>query len=278
METVTLSNGKQMPAIGFGTWKAPSDEITVNAVKTAVECGYTHIDAAAAYHNEVWVGKGIRESGIKREDLFLTSKLWNDDHGYESTLAAFENTVTDLGVDYLDLYLIHWPVPVKFHDNYIEKNRETWKAFEELYKAGKVGAIGVSNFKPHHIDEILEVCEIPPMVNQIEFHPSCLQEEIRTYCKEHNIVVEAYSPLAHGKVFQCQEIREVAERNGVSVAQLCVKYAMQHKTVPLVKSVTRERIQDNLHLDFTISDEDMRAIDAITNCEGAYKDSDHINF
>ena len=111
METVTLSNGKQMPAVGFGTWKAPSDEITVNAVKTAVECGYTHIDAAAAYHNEIWVGKGIRESGIKREDLFLTSKLWNDDHGYESTLRAFENTITDLGVDYLDLYLIHWPVP-----------------------------------------------------------------------------------------------------------------------------------------------------------------------
>ena len=162
METVTLSNGMQMPAVGFGTWKAPSDEITVNAVKTAVECGYTHIDAAAAYHNEIWVGKGIRESGIKREDLFLTSKLWNDDHGYESTLRAFENTITDLGVDYLDLYLIHWPVPVKFHDNYIEKNRETWKAFEELYKAGKVKAIGVSNFKPHHIDEILEVCEIPP--------------------------------------------------------------------------------------------------------------------
>ena len=176
METVTLSNGKQMPAVGFGTWKAPSDEITVNAVKTAVECGYTHIDAAAAYHNEIWVGKGIRESGIKREDLFLTSKLWNDDHGYESTLRAFENTITDLGVDYLDLYLIHWPVPVKFHDDYIEKNRETWKAFEELYKAGKVKAIGVSNFKPHHIDEILEVCEIPPMVNQIRVSPKLSAE------------------------------------------------------------------------------------------------------
>ena len=204
METVTLSNGKQMPAVGFGTWKAPSDEITVNAVKTAVECGYTHIDAAAAYHNEIWVGKGIRESGIKREDLFLTSKLWNDDHGYESTLRAFENTITDLGVDYLDLYLIHWPVPVKFHDDYIEKNRETWKAFEELYKAGKVKAIGVSNFKPHHIDEILEVCEIPNgQSDRVSPKPVQVEKETRAYCEEKKYR-RSHSPLKNGKVLQCE--------------------------------------------------------------------------
>lgn len=146
------------------------------------------------------------------------------------------------------------------------------------YKAGKVKAIGVSNFKPYHIDEILEVCEIPPIVNQIEFHPSCLQAETRAYCKEKNIVVEAYSPLANGKVFQCEEIREIAESCGVSVAQLCVKYALQHKTIPLVKSVTRESIKDNLKLDFTISSEDMKILDAVSTCEGSYRDSDHIDF
>lgn len=278
MKTVTLKNGKEMPVIGFGTWKAPDNEVTKEAVKTAIESGYTHIDAAAIYRNEKWVGKGINESGIKREDLFLTSKLWNSEHGYESTLKAFDQTIADLGVDYLDLYLIHWPVPVQFKDNYIEKNRETWKAFEELYKAGKVKAIGVSNFKEHHIDEILEVCEIPPMVNQIEFHPSFTQPEIRKYCKEKDIIIQGYSPLANGKAFQCEELKEIAERIGVSIAQLCYKYALQNDVVTLTKSVTPERIKDNLNLDFMISDEDMAAIDAVTTCGGSCHDSDNINF
>lgn len=278
METVTLQNGVKMPVIGFGTWKSPNDEVTKEAVKTAIECGYRYIDGAAVYGNETWVGQGIKESNIPREELFITSKVWNDSHGYEQTLKAFDQTMEDLGLDYLDLYLIHWPVPAGTQDTYVETLRETWRAFEKLYKDGKVKAIGVSNFKPHHMDEILEVCEIAPMVNQIEFHPSYLQNEIRDYCKEHDIIVQAYSPLANGKVFECKEIADMAEKYQVSIAQICVKYALQHDTVAIVKSVTKERIQKNIELDFTISDEDMKQMDAITTCEGWCQDSDNIDF
>lgn len=278
MENVILQNGVSMPVIGFGTWKAPNGEITSEAVKTAIECGYSHIDAAAIYGNETFVGKGIKESKVKREELFITSKLWNSVRGYDETMAAFNKTLEDLGLEYLDLYLIHWPVPKDFKENYIEKNLESWRAFEDLYKAGKVRAIGVSNFKEHHLDELMEKCEIMPMVNQIEFHPSHTQDGIREYCKKHNIIVQGYSPLANGKVFDCKEIKEIAEKNGVGVAQLCVKYALAHNVVPLVKSVTRERILDNLKLDFTLKSEDIKLIDAVTTCEGMGVDSDNINF
>lgn len=278
MKNIVLQNGVNMPVIGFGTWKAPKDEITCEAVKTAIECGYRHIDAAAIYGNEKFVGKGIKESNVKREELFVTSKLWNSVRGYEETINAFNKSLEDLGIEYLDLYLIHWPVPKDFRENYIEKNLESWRAFEDLYKAGKVRAIGVSNFKEHHLDELMEKCEIMPMVNQIEFHPSHTQDSIREYCEKHNIVVQGYSPLANGKVFECKEIAEIAEKNGVGVAQLCVKYALSHNVVPLVKSVTRERILENLKLDFELSSEDIKKIDEITTCEGMGADSDNINF
>lgn len=278
MKEITLKNGVKMPEVGFGTWKSPDNEVTTESVKTALTCGYRHIDGAAAYGNEKWVGKGIRESGIPREELFVTSKLWNDSHGYTETLAAFDRTMEDLGLDYLDLYLIHWPVPAAIKDSYIEKNRGTWRAFEELYKKGKVKAIGVSNFKPHHIEEIAAGCEVFPMVNQIEFHPSYLRTEIRKYCKDNGIVVQAYSPLAHGKVFQCDELKEMADKYQVTVAQLCVKYALQHDMAAIVKSVTKERIQKNIQLDFSIDPVDMKNMDAITSCEGWCQDSDDIDF
>lgn len=278
MESVKLSNGKEMAVIGFGTWKAPQSEVTVEAVKNAIECGYTHIDCAAIYGNEKEVGKALKECGVPRENLFITSKLWNDVRGYDETIEAFNQTLEDLGLEYLDLYLIHWPRPAKFHNNYIEKNQESWKAMEDLYKAGKIKAIGVSNFKIHHIEELKERCEILPMVNQIEFHPSCLENELREYCEKNGIVVQGYSPLANGKVFECVELKEFAEKYNVGIAQLCVKYALQHNVVPLVKSVTKERIAENLKLDFVISDEDMKKIDLITTCGGSYKDSDDIPF
>ncbi len=278
MNKIVLSNGVEIPEIGFGTWKAPTGEVTIEAVKTAIECGYTHIDCASIYGNEKEVGIAIKESKVARETLFITGKLWNDIRGYQETIDAFNKTLEDLQLDYLDLYLIHWPRPKKYHDNYIEKNRESWKAMEYLYKQGKIKAIGVSNFKVHHIEEIMENCEIKPMVNQIEFHPSCLEKEIREFCKKENIVVTGYSPLANGKVFECKELVEFAEKYDVSIAQLCVKYALQHDVIPLVKSVTKERIKSNLDLDFIITSEDMEKIDGITTCGGSYQDSDNISF
>ena len=278
MKNIELYNGILMPEIGFGTWKAPTGKVTVEAVKTAIECGYTHIDCAAIYGNEKEVGLGIKESNVDRKNLFITSKLWNDIRGYQETIDAFNKTLDDLQLDYLDLYLIHWPRPVKYHDNYIEKNIESWKAMEDLYKQGKIKAIGVSNFKIHHMEEIMENCEIKPMVNQIEFHPSCLEKEIRDFCKKENIVVTGYSPLANGKVFECKELVEFSEKYGVSIAQLCIRYALQHNVIPLVKSVTKERIKANLNVNFVISDEDMEKIDKITTCGGSYKDSDNISF
>ncbi len=278
MKNIELYNGILMPEIGFGTWKAPTGKVTVEAVKTAIECGYTHIDCAAIYGNEKEVGLGIKESNVDRKNLFITSKLWNDIRGYQETIDAFNKTLDDLQLDYLDLYLIHWPRPVKYHDNYIEKNIESWKAMEDLYKQGKIKAIGISNFKVHHIEEIMENCEIKPMVNQIEFHPSCLEKEIRDFCKKENIIVTGYSPLANGKVFECKELVEFSEKYGVSTAQLCIRYALQHNVIPLVKSVTKERIKANLNVNFVISDEDMEKIDKITTCGGSYKDSDNISF
>ena len=278
MKNIELYNGILMPEIGFGTWKAPTGKVTIEAVKTAIECGYTHIDCAAIYGNEKEVGLGIKESNVDRKNLFITSKLWNDVRGYQETIDAFNQTLSDLQLDYLDLYLIHWPRPVKYHDNYIEKNIESWKAMEDLYKQGKIKAIGVSNFKVHHMEEIMRNCEIKPMVNQIEFHPSCLEKEIRDFCKKENIVVTGYSPLANGKVFECKELVEFSEKYGVSIAQLCIRYALQHDVIPLVKSVTKERIKANLNVNFVISDEDVEKIDKITTCGGSYKDSDNISF
>ena len=278
MKNIELYNGILMPEIGLGTWKAPTGKVTVEAVKAAIECGYTHIDCAAIYGNEKEVGLGIKESNVDRKNLFITSKLWNDVRGYQETIDAFNKTLDDLQLDYLDLYLIHWPRPMKYHDNYIEKNIESWKAMEDLYKQGKIKAIGVSNFKVHHMEKIMENCEIKPMVNQIEFHPSCLEKEIRDFCKKENIVVTGYSPLANGKVFECKELVEFSEKYGVSIAQLCIRYALQHNVTPLVKSVTKERIKANLNVNFVISDEDMEKIDKITTCGGSYKDSDNISF
>jgi len=274
-EYFELSNGVKIPSLGFGSWQSPEGAVTEEAIRLALVNGYRHIDAAAIYGNEVSVGKGIKASKVDRKDIFITSKLWNDEHGYESTMKAFEKTISDLQVDYLDLYLIHWPNPKKFRDCYVEKNIETWRAFEQLYKDGKVKAIGVSNFFPHHIEEMLPSIEIMPMVNQIEFHPSCLKIDTIEYCKKNNIVVEGYSPLANGKVFKVVELKAIAEKYNKKVSQLVIRWCLQKDVLPLPKSVTPERIKENLEVfDFEISEEDMKFIDNITTCEGSYN-SEH---
>lgn len=278
MKQIKLNNGLEIPEIGFGTWKAPNGEITVEAVKNAILCGFRLIDCASVYGNEKEVGYGIKESEINRQDLFITGKLWNDTRGYQETIDAFEKTCEDLQTDYLDMYMLHWPRPFCYHDNYIEKNKESWKAMEDLVKDGKIKSIAVSNFKVHHLEELLEYAQIKPVINQVEFHPSCIQTDIREFCKKNNITVQGYSTLANGQVFECKEIISISKEKNISVAQLCTKYAMQHHVIPLVKSVNKERILSNLQLDFSLDENTMERIDQITTCGGSYNDSDLINF
>ena len=215
--TFQLHNKVEIPQVGFGTWQMPDGETAADAVMHAIEAGYTHIDTAAVYHNEIGVGAGIRMSGVPREKLFVTSKLWNDVRGYEETLKAFDASLKRLALDYLDLYLIHWPRPLAFRDTYQEVNRETWKAFEYLLEKGYVRAIGVSNFLPVHMEALLKTAQVIPMVDQIEFHPGWMQPETAAFCKEHDILVEAWSPLGSGKLLEDPKLKEFGQKYGWNV-------------------------------------------------------------
>lgn len=278
MENMKLNNGYMIPEIGYGTWQSPDSEVTVNGVKTAIACGYRHIDTAAAYKNEVSVGEGIKESGVARKDLFVTSKVWNTQRGYEKTIAAFEKTLSDLDLDYLDLYLIHWPASKKDYENWEEINLETWRAMTDLYKAGKIKAIGVSNFKPHHLEALMKT-EVKPMVNQVEFHPGFMQEETVKYCRDNGIIVEAWSPLGTGRMLTNPDLQEIASHYGKSVAQICIRWCIQHDVLPLPKSVTPSRIEENRNVfDFEINTEDMQRIDALENFGGSGLDPDEVDF
>ena len=262
-DSYVLSNGVKIPCMGFGTWKLLDDEYTVDIVKTAIDCGYRHIDTAFAYQNQTAVGRAIRGCGLKRNELFITSKLDNPSHGYENTLKEFELTMNQLGLEYLDLYLIHWPRPIKFRDNWKEMNEGSWKAFEELYQAGKIKAIGVSNFLEHHIDALLETATIAPMVDQLELHPQYVQSEAITYCKDHRIIVEAWSPLLKGQM-EHPLLIEIAHRYHKSVAQLLLRWSIQHGFLPLPKASTAERMRENADIfDFEISEEDIEAMKAL---------------
>lgn len=275
-DTFTLSNGVQIPCIGFGTWQTPDGETAIKAVEAALADGYRHIDAAAIYGNEESVGKAIANSGVKRGELFVTSKLWNDEHGYESTLRAFDKTLKDIGLEYLDLYLIHWPVPAKFKNDWQKKNAETWKAFEELYKEGRIRAIGVSNFLPHHVEELKKTAEIMPMVNQIEYHPGLMQKEVADYSQKEGMLIEAYSPLGTGKMLGNETLKGIAEKYGKSVAQICIRWVLQNGVLPLPKSVTPSRIADNAQVfDFELAADDMAVIDAMVDPDGTTNDPDN---
>ena len=274
-----LSNGVQIPCLGFGTWQTPDGDVAVSSVRCAIEAGYRHIDTAQAYGNEESVGQGIQESGVKREELFVTTKLWNENRGYDVIMRSFDEIMKKLGLDYLDLFLIHWPNPVMFREHWQQVNAETWKTFEKLYRTGRVRAIGVSNFRPHHLEELAKTAEIMPMVNQIRLCPGNTQDEVVAYCRAHDMLLEAYSPLGVGGIFSVPEMQRIAEKYQRSVAQICIRWSLQRGYLPLPKSVTPSRIQENLKVfDFELEVSDVQLIADLKGCVGFECDPDATNF
>jgi diketogulonate reductase-like aldo/keto reductase len=271
LSTTTLNNGVKMPWLGFGVFKVQEGEEVVNSVKTALEVGYRSIDTAAIYRNEEGVGQAIVESNVPREELFVTTKVWNGDQGYEATLAAFETSLNKLGLDYLDLYLIHWPVPSK--GLYVE----TWKALEKLYKDGRVRAIGVSNFNVNHLEDLLANCEIKPMVNQVEYHPVFNQKELRDFCKKNEIQLEAWSPLMQGGLLNDPVLVEIANKYNKSTAQVILRWDIQTGVVTIPKSIKPQRIADNADIfDFELTQEDLNQISTLNQNKRQFGDPEVI--
>lgn len=266
-----LHNGVQMPYLGLGVYLSKDGEEVINAVKEALNHGYRHIDTAAIYENEEGVGEGIRQSNVPREDVFLVSKVWNTDQGYEATLKAFEASLNRLGTDYLDLYLIHWPKG--------DLSKDTWRALESLYREKRVRAIGVSNFLKHHLEDLLGIVEIVPMVNQMEFHPYLVQQELMDFCSSHQIQYEAWSPLMQGNIFDLDIMKDMAAKYNKTIAQIVLRWDLQKGVVTIPKSSKKERIKANSELfDFTLSDEDVKLLDSLDKGKRFGPDPDNFDF
>ncbi|MDP4162362.1 MAG: aldo/keto reductase [Bacillota bacterium] len=266
-DTTTLHNGVKLPWFGLGVFKVKEGSEVVESVKAAIKNGYRSIDTAAVYKNEEGVGQGIKESGVPREELFITSKVWNADQGYESTLQAFETSLNKLGLDYLDLYLIHWPGKNKY--------KETWKALEKLYKDGRIRSIGVSNFNIHHLEDLMKDAEIKPMVNQVEYHPNLTQKDLLAFCQKEGIQLEAWSPLKQGELLNDPTINEIAEKHGKTPAQVILRWDLQTKVVTIPKSIKEQRIIENANIfDFVLTEEDMGKIDGLNKDERVGPDPD----
>lgn len=267
----TLHNGVKMPYLGLGVYKSDNDGEVIDAVHWAIEAGYRHIDTASIYGNEEGVGEGIRRSSIPREEIFVVSKVWNSDQGYDSTLVAFEESLKRLKLNYLDLYLIHWPGKDKFV--------ETWKALEFLYKAGRIKAIGVSNFLKHHLETLLQEAEIVPMVNQMEFHPRLVQQNLIDYCMTNKIQYEAWSPLMRGGIFDIELLKDLSEKYGKSIPQIVLRWDLQKGVITIPKSSNKGRINANADLfDFELSQEDMTRIDQLDRNHRIAEHPDEIIF
>lgn len=252
-DTIMLNNGVKMPGFGLGVYKVEDGDAVVKSVKAAISYGYRSIDTASFYDNETGVGKAIKESEVSRDELFITSKVWNEEQGYESTLQAFERSLDKLGLDYLDLYLIHWPVKGKFKD--------TWKAMEALHEAGKVRAIGVSNFHIQHLRTLLSDCNVKPVINQVEYHPHLAQIELKAFCEKEHIQLEAWSPLKRGQLLDEPVINELAEKHGKSPAQVILRWDVQNDVITIPKSIHEKRIKENADIfDFTLTEADMEKL------------------
>lgn len=270
-DTTTLHNGVKMPWFGLGVFKVKEGSEVIEAVKAAIKHGYKAIDTAAIYQNEEGVGQAIKESGVPREELFITSKVWNSDHGYDSALKAYETSLNKLGLDYLDLYLIHWPGQNKTY-------KETWKALEKLYKDGRVRAIGVSNFHIHHLQDLMSEAEIKPMVDQVEYHPHLAQKDLHSFCQKEGIQLEAWSPLKQGQLLIEPTIIEIAEKYQKSPAQVILRWDLQTKVVTIPKSIKEQRIIENANIfDFELSLEDMERIDGLNKDERVGSNPDVMN-
>ncbi len=272
MKFYTLNNGVSILVLGFGTWKAENGEVAYQAVLDALKAGYRHIDTAAIYKNEESVGRAIRDSGIPRQEIFVTTKLWNTNHSYEEARQAFEQSMEKLELDYLDLYLIHWPnpKPLRENDAWKTRNAEVWRAMEDLYQEGKIRAIGVSNFLPKHLDVLLETARIVPAVNQVRLAPGVYQEEVVDYCREKGILLEAWGPFGQGELFDKKEVQEIAAKHRKSVAQIALAWSLAEGFLPLPKSVTASRIQSNLDcFGIELSTEEREILKTISVTSGA---------
>ncbi|MBB6450767.1 diketogulonate reductase-like aldo/keto reductase [Geomicrobium halophilum] len=255
-DETTLYNGVKMPWLGLGVYKTEEGEEVEHAVHTALEAGYRSIDTASFYGNEVGVGKAIGESTIARKDIFVTTKVWNDDQGYENTLAAFEQSLEKLKLDYIDLYLIHWPVSGMY--------KETWQAMEKLYEEGRVKAIGVCNFQIHHLEDLLEECKIKPMVNQVEYHPRLTQKDLHQFCKEQNIQLEAWRPIMRGESLDHPTLVELSEQYGKTPVQVILRWDLENEVVTIPKSVHKDRIYANADIfDFQLDAKDVGKLEAM---------------
>ena len=279
LDKFILNNGNSIPCVGYGTWRTPDGELCVSSTVNAISLGYRHIDTAAYYKNENRVGEAVKKCGVAREELFVTSKLWNTEHSYEKACAALDASLSALSLDYLDLYLIHWPRPACIRDVWEEANAESWRALEDMQKAGKIKNIGVSNFMPKHLDALLKTANVIPAVNQIEYHIGQSNPETVNYCRQKGILVEAWAPLNRGLALNNEKIVQIAENHGKSTAQIHLRYCIQNGILPLPKSVTPERIKENMEIfDFALTDEEMRELDALPYLGGSGHDPDNIAF
>lgn len=282
MEHYTLTNGVAIPKIGFGTWQIPEGEVAYEAVKNALAVGYRHIDTAQIYGNERSVGRAIADSNLAREDIFLTTKVWNDKQDYDSARGSVLESIDKLGVSYLDMVLIHWPNPKSLRDQDSEgwrnRNAQVWSALEDLYEEGKLRAIGVSNFMPHHIEALLGTADIIPHVNQVLLAPGTTQEELVALCQQHGILLEAYSPFGTGTLFGNPRVETMAERYGVSVGKLALAWSLQKGFLPLPKSATPANIAANLDcFGLTLSPEDVAILDKLDGVK-SQSNPDEVNF
>lgn len=269
--TFTLHNGVKMPYFGLGVYLSEDGQEVINAVKWALDEGYRHVDTASVYKNESGVGRGITESSVPREEVFLVSKVWNSDQGYDSTLKAFDDSLARLGTDYLDLYLIHWPVAGKYKD--------TWRALERLYAEKRIRSIGVSNFLQHHLEDLLSSAAIVPMVNQMEFHPYLVQPDLLDYCHDNRIQYEAWSPMMQGKIFNMDIFKEMALKYQKSIAQIVLRWDLQKGVVTIPKSSKKERIASNADIfDFELSAEDVAFLDKLDRGQRFGPDPDNFDF
>ncbi|MEM1339389.1 MAG: aldo/keto reductase [Bacteroidota bacterium] len=278
MKTITdlkgafkLRNGVEMPYFGLGVYLSKDGQEVINAVKWALEAGYRHIDTASIYKNEEGVGAGLKQSGVPRDEIFVVSKVWNNNQGYEATLKAFDESLKRLDLEFLDLYLIHWPVAGKYKD--------TWKALEKMYDEGRVRAIGVSNFMQHHLEDVMQDCTVVPMVNQMEFHPFLVQQDLIDFCNKNTIQYGAWSPMMQGKIFGMEEFKVLSEKYGKSIAQIVLRWDLQKGVVTIPKSSKKERILANADIfDFELAEEDVQLLDAMHRGKRFGPDPDNFDF